>query len=81
MAVITQGKAKLGDLIDKRLNDGTEDTGEARAAAKQYYLGLIEEDLQLNETVDVNESLDSNELAVLGFLKGYQACLSARGIV
>ena len=67
--------ATLEALIDKRLNDDCEDTGEVREAAMQYYLGLVHEDLQLNEAVNLNESLDGNEAMVLGFLKGYQACL------
>jgi hypothetical protein len=81
MVAIVQDKAKLGDLIDKRLNDDTEDTGEVREATKQYFLGLVHEDLQLNETVNLSESLDGNEAMVLGFLRGYQACLNAHGII
>lgn len=67
--------ATLEALIDKRLNDDCEDTGEVRQAARQYYLGLVQEDIELNESVNLNESLVQNEAMVLGFLKGYQACL------
>lgn len=79
MTVIAQDKAKPEDLIDKRLDDNTEDTGEVRAAAKQYYLGLVQEDMELNEGMTINESLDGNELAVIGFLSGYEACLRNHG--
>jgi len=77
MAVIAQiqDKGRLEVLIDKRLDDDTEDTGEVRATAKQYYLGRVQEDMKLSEDMTVNESLDGNELAVLGFLCGYEACL------
>jgi len=75
MTVIIQDKAKRENLIDKRLDDNTEDTGEVRAAAKQYYVGLVQEDMELNEGMTLNESLDGNELAVIGFLRGYEACL------
>jgi hypothetical protein len=67
--------ATLETLIDKRLNDDCEDTGELREAARQYFLGLVHEDLRLNEAVNLSESLDGNEAMLLGFLKGYQACL------
>ena len=75
MAVIVQDKAKLRELIDKRLDDDTGDIGEIRAAANQYYSGLIQEDMENNEGMTLNESLDGNELAVLGFLSGYETCL------
>lgn len=68
--------ATLKELIDKRLDDDTEDTGEVKEAARQYYEELVAEDIQLTEDVDTNESLDSNEAMVLGSLKGYQACLN-----
>ena len=79
MAVITQDKAKLKEMIDRRLDDDTEDTGEIRAAASQYYLGLIQEDIEINEGMTLNESLDGNELAVLGFIRGYETCLRSHG--
>jgi hypothetical protein len=81
MAVIAQiqNKERLEALIEKRLDDDTENTGEVRAAAKQYYLGLVQEDMELNEGMTVNESLDGNELAVIGFLRGYETCLRSHG--
>jgi hypothetical protein len=79
MVVIAQAKVKLEELIDKRLDDDTEDTGEVRAAAKQYYLGLVQEDMELNEGMALNESLDGNEFAVIGFLRGYETCLRSHG--
>ena len=75
MAVIAQDKAKLKEIIDKRLDDDTEGIEEIRAAASQYYLSLIQEDMENNEGMTLNESLDGNELAVLGFLRGYETCL------
>lgn len=77
MAVIAQiqDKGRLEALIDKRLDDDTEDTGKARAAAKQYYLSLVQEDMERNEGMSLNESLDGNELAMIGFVAGYKACL------
>jgi len=65
--------ATLEALIDKRLDDDCEDKGAIRQAARQYYLDLVREDLRLNEGVDLNECLDSNEAMVLGFLRGYRA--------
>jgi hypothetical protein len=81
MAVIAQiqDKGRLEALIDKRLDDDTEDTGKVRAAAKQYYLGRVQEDMELSEGMTVNESLNGNELAVLGFLHGYETCLRNHG--
>jgi hypothetical protein len=81
MAVIAQiqDKGRLEALIDKRLDDDTENTSEVRVAAKQYYLSLIQEDMELNEGMTLNESLDSNELAVMGFLRGYETCLRSHG--
>lgn len=79
MAVITRDKTRLEGLIDRRLDDDTEDTGEVRAAAKQYYMGLVQEDMELNEGMTPDGSLDSNELAMIGFLAGYGVCLRSHG--
>ena len=79
MAVVVQHKAQLEALIDKRLNDITEDTGEVRAAARQYFVGLVQEDTERSEGMSLDESLDSNELAVIGFVAGYEACLRNHG--
>ena len=74
-------KAKCEALVEKRLDDigfdGREHGPELRAAAKQYYLSLIEEDLANNEDVLFNECFDSAEGLTLGFIAGYQACLSS----
>ena len=67
----------LEALVDERLNDDCENTGEVRRAGRQYYLGLVHEDLRLNESVNLNESLDQNEPMVLGFIKGYESCLNS----
>jgi len=75
MTVVVKDKAKPEDLVDKVLGDITEDTGEVRAAARQYYLGLVQEDLERSGGISLNESLDGNELAVIGFVTGYEACL------
>jgi hypothetical protein len=77
--ILTGEKAQVEALIDKRLDDDTEDTGEVRAAAKQYYLGLVQEDMDLNEGMTLSESLDGNELAVIGFMAGYETCLRNHG--
>ena len=79
MAVVTQNKAELEHSIDKRLDDNTEDTGEVRAAAKQYYLSLVQEDMECTEGMALDESLDGNELAMIGFAAGYEACLRSHG--
>lgn len=79
MAAITQDKAKPEDLIEKRLDDMTGDTGEVRAAARRYYQRLVDEDIQLSEGIVLTNSLDSNELAVMGFVAGYEACLRSHG--
>lgn len=72
-------KAKLEKLVDKRLDDDIEDIGEVRAAAEQYYGGLVQEDMECNEGMTLNESLDGNELAMIGFVAGYKACLRSHG--
>ena len=78
MTLIAQDKAKLEKLVDKRLDDDIEDIGEVRAAAEQYYWGLVQEDMERSEGMTLNESLDGNELAMIGFVAGYKACLRAR---
>lgn len=75
MAVIVKDRAKLKDLVDTRLDDITGDKGEVRAAAQQYYLSLVQEDMECTDHMATNESLDSNELAVIGFVAGYETCL------
>ena len=67
---------QLQTLIEARLND-SEVKGEVRQAARQYYHELVEEDRQLNETVDLNKSVSSNEAMVLGFIEGYRSCLGS----
>ena len=72
-------KTQLEALVEARLNDmgiGERDHGsELREPAKQYYLGLIEEDLANSEDVILNDCLDSAEGMTLGFIAGYEACL------
>jgi len=83
LAVITrheiENKAEREILVEKRLNDmgfdEREHGPELRVAAKQYYMGLIEEDLANGNDVLFNESLDSAEGLTLGFVAGYEACL------
>jgi len=83
MAVIAQiqDKGRLEALIDKRLDDMCDWLWqrEKRAAARQYYLGLVQEDMECSEGMTLNESLDGNELAVIGFVAGYKACLRSHG--
>ena len=71
--------AKLDALIDRRLDDITGDTGEVRAAARAYYLGLIQEDLELSQDVILNECFDSAEGMTIGFIAGYEACRRNHG--
>ena len=67
--------------VEERLDDmglGEREHGpELRAAAKAYYLGLIEEDLANSDDVHINECIDSLEGMVMGFVAGYAACLKA----
>ena len=85
MVVITRSevknKAKCEALVEKRLDDiGFDDREhgpELRAAAKQYYLRLIKEDLANSQDVLFNECFDSAEGLTLGFIAGYQACLKS----
>ena len=81
--IITRSEAKATPkceaLVEARLNDmgfdEREHGQELRAAAKQYYMGLIEEDLANGNDVLLNESFDSAEGLTLGFVAGYEACL------
>jgi len=81
--VVTQSgvkeKADLEALIEARLIDmGIEEYEhgpELREPAKQYFLGLIKEDIANNEDVILKDSLDSAEGMTLGFIAGYEACL------
>lgn len=75
-----------GDIIDcdveKRLDDMGLDGGRSRstdlrAAVKRYYMDLIQEDMERSEGMTPDASLDGNELAVIGFVAGYEACLKA----
>jgi hypothetical protein len=72
-------KARREALVEKRLDDigfdEREHGSELRDAAKQYYLSLIDEDLENNEDVLFNECFDSAEGMTLGFVAGYEACL------
>ena len=74
-----ENKAEREVLVEKRLNDmgfdEREHGPELRVAAKQYYMGLIEEDLANGNDVLLNESFDSAEGLTLGFVAGYEACL------
>jgi len=81
--VITQSevkdRAKCEALVDRRLDDmgfdEREHGSELRAAAKQYFTGLIKEDLANSNDVLFNEYFDSAEGMTLGFVAGYEACL------
>lgn len=72
-------KVRCEALVEARLNDmgfdEREHGPELRQAAKQYYLSLIEEDLENNDDVLFNECFDSAEGMTLGFIAGYEACL------
>lgn len=72
-------KAKREALVEARLNDMGIEGPELRAAAKQYYLSLIEEDLVNSDDVLFNESFDSAEGMTLGFIAGCEACLRNHG--
>ena len=65
--------------VEERLLDmglGERSSGaEIRAAAKVYYLSLIEEELANSDDVHINECIDSLEGMTLGFVAGYEACL------
>lgn len=77
-------KAQLEALVEARLIDmGIEEREHGDQLwdpAKQYFLGLIEEDLANSEDVILDDCLDSAEGMTLGFLAGYEACLSAHGV-
>jgi hypothetical protein len=66
-------------LVEKRLDDmgfdEREHGAELRAAAKQYYLSLIKEDLENSDDVLFNECFDSAEGMTLAFVAGYETCL------
>jgi len=80
----SKDKAKCEALVEVRLNDmgfdEREHGPELRAAAKEYYIGLIVEDLENNKDVLFNESFDSAEGMTLGFVAGYEACLRNHGL-
>ena len=70
---------KCEALIEKRLDDmgiaEMERGTEIRAAAKQYYIELLQEHLDLSDGVVFNEYFDASEGMVWGFVAGYQVCL------
>ena len=68
-------------LVEKRLDDmgiaEMERGAEIRAAAKQYYIELLQEHLDSSDDVVFSEYFDDSEGMVWGFVAGYQACLEA----
>jgi hypothetical protein len=72
-------KAKCEALVEKRLDEmgigEMEDGAELRAAAKAYYLELLQEHVANSEDIIFNEYFDDSEGMVWGFIAGYQACL------
>jgi len=79
VALKTKDKAHLEALVEARLIDmGIEEREygpELRDPVKQYYLGLIEEDMANSEDVILRDCLDSAEGMTLGFIAGYETCL------
>jgi len=79
VALKTKDKAQLEALVEARLIDmGIEEREygpELREPTKQYYLGLIEEDMANSEDLILRDCLDSTEGMTLGFIAGYEACL------
>ena len=47
-------------------------------AAKEYFVSLIQDDLDNSDDVLFNECFDTVEGMTLGFVAGYEACLKAR---
>ena len=65
-------------LDDMGLNGERPHSPELRAAARGYCLGLVSEDIKNTTHVSLSEALDSAEGMTLGFVAGYEVCLSAR---
>jgi hypothetical protein len=67
--------------INKRLDDiglsepGRANCQEVRAAAQRYFMSLIMEDIALCKDMPGQDSFDSAEGMMLGFVAGYEACL------
>jgi len=79
-----ENKVRREALVEARLRDmglgdepEREHGAELRAAAKQYYLSLIKDDLENSDDVLFNECFDSAEGMTLGFVVGYEACMEA----
>jgi hypothetical protein len=74
-----ENRAKCEALVDQRLNDmgfdEREHGPELRIAAKEYYMGLLQDHLDNSDDVIFNGYLDDSEGFVLGFVAGYEACL------
>ena len=68
--------------VEERLDDigltEREHGPEIRPAARAYYLSLIEEELENSDDVLISDCIDSLEGMAMGFVAGYEACLTAR---
>ena len=74
-------RAKREALVDERLDEmgfvEMEDGPEIRAAAKTYYLELLQEHLDNADDLVFTEYFDNSEGIVWGFVAGYVAYLKA----
>lgn len=65
---------KLDDMGFEERDHGSE----LRAAAKAYYLDLLQEHLENSDDMIFGEYFDDSVPFVLGFVAGYETCLKAR---
>ena len=80
-----ENRAKREALVDKRLDEmgfvEMEDGPEIRAAAKAYYLELLQDHLDNADDLIFTEYFGDSEGMVWGFVAGYEACFKARKLV
>ena len=66
----------MGVDSEMAMNDiGIDDKGEVRAVAKEYFMELLQEHLDNSTDIVLTEYFDAQELAIWGFVAGYEACL------
>ena len=76
-----ENKARCEALVEMKLDDmgvgepGMKDGEKIRAAAKEYYIKLLQEHLDNSTEVILDQYLDDQAATVWGFVDGYEACL------
>lgn len=77
-----ENKERLEQLVEMKLahmgiyeDDSIRTDIRARIAIREYFMGIIRENLANSEDNILTEYFDDSELALWGFIAGYKACL------